>query len=234
MGYFWVANKFLDNCEETSWCSKALTPEGANCPKSSFSRPWRVTTPWHFEGCCESIPCSLDRPSTALNVNCGAVIPVFVCLFFCPYFTAQKPTRGFYSRAGEVLQLQPSCKTQSWVFSFLLPGHEFWSCQLNPPQRRRKKEREKWLLGESQKNYGVVQPQKDFRQFYIAQLRSHLFCLSRCLSNVLGRENFLCWLMDLSNLMWIWLDETEKRVLSCIEGQNLYYIIYLFYYVIIY
>lgn len=119
----------------------ALTPEGTNCPKSSFSRPWRVTTLWHFEGCSQSIPCSLDRPSAALNVSCGAVIPVLVCLFFCPCFTAQKPTRGFYSRAGEVLQLQPSCKTHRRVFSFSLPGNEFWACRLNPPQRRRKKER---------------------------------------------------------------------------------------------
>lgn len=83
----------------------------------------------------------IDKPSTALSVSCGEVNPVFVCSFFCPYFTAQKPTRGFYCRAGEVLQLQPSCKRHSRVFSFLLPGNEFWSCQLNPPLRRRKEER---------------------------------------------------------------------------------------------
>lgn len=50
---------------------------------------------------------SPDGHNTALNINCGEVSPVFVCLFacFCPHFTAQDSMRGFYSRAGEVLQL---------------------------------------------------------------------------------------------------------------------------------
>lgn len=47
-----------------------------------------------FEGCSQSIPCSLDRPSTALNVSCGAVIPVLVCLFFLSTFHCSEANEG--------------------------------------------------------------------------------------------------------------------------------------------
>lgn len=137
------------------------------------------------------------------------------------YFTAQKSMKGFYGRSSKVQfpNYNLAVKYTVGFFSFLLPGNKFWPCQLNSPKRRRKKERNDCSV-----NLRRIMKLYSLRRIlgsFILPSSAHIYviCLSAWneLSYVLDREKYLYWLRYLRNLVWMWLDETEKRVASCTE-----------------
>ena len=61
---------------------------------------------------------------------------------------------------------------------------------------------------------------------FILPSSAHIYivCLSAWneISYELDGEKYLYWLMYLKNLVWIWLDETEKGLASCLEDELCY------------
>lgn len=125
------------------------------------------------------------------------MVPLFVCFpsEVCIYFTPQKSMKGFYGRSTKVqfLNYNLAVKYTVGFFSFLLPGNEFWSCQLNPPKRRRRKERNDCSV-----NLRRIMKLYSLRRIlgsFILPGSAHIYiiCLSACneLSSVLDREKYL-------------------------------------------